>query len=141
MEMLVRRDRNRPSVFLWSTGNEEMAYHCMPQGDRIQRAMSHAVHKLDPTRPVTTAVTNLQDATVYAVCDVIGANYSFRHLEEVHRRFPEKPFLSSENCAIGSTRAGITVTVPHGDSWMRATAIRNPTVFRCSAGRKPGSTS
>ena len=104
MEMLVRRDRNRPSVFLWSTGNEEMAYHCMPQGDRIQRAMSHAVHKLDPTRPVTTAVTNLQDATVYAVCDVIGANYSFRHLEEVHRRFPEKPFLSSENCAIGSTR-------------------------------------
>lgn len=104
MEMLVRRDRNRPSVFIWSTGNEEMAYHGMPQGHRIHRALAHVIRKLDPTRPVTTAVTNIHEATVYGICDVIGANYSFRHLEEVHRRFPEKPFLSTENCAVGSTR-------------------------------------
>ena len=104
LEMLVRRDRNRPSVFLWSTGNEEMAYHCMEQGHRIHRALSHAIRKLDPTRPVTSAMTNLHETTVGAVCDVIGVNYSFRCMEEVRSRFPEKPFVSSENCAVGSSR-------------------------------------
>ena len=104
LEMLVRRDRNRPSVFLWSTGNEEMAYHCMEQGHRIHRALCHAIRKLDPTRPVTSAMTNLHETTVGAVCDVIGVNYSFRCMEEVRSRFPEKPFVSSENCAVGSSR-------------------------------------
>ena len=112
MEMLVRRDRNRPSVFLWSTGNEEMVYHCIPQGHRIQKALDHVIRKWDPTRPVTTAITNLNEASVYKICDVIGANYSLPYLDEIHAEFPEKPFLSTENCAVPSTRGWYFGTDP-----------------------------
>lgn len=104
LEAMVRRDRNHPSVFLWSTGNEEMAYHGMEQGHRIHRALEHVIRRLDPTRPVTTAITNVHDASVYTICEVIGINYNLLQLDDLHRRFPEKPFVSSENCAVGSTR-------------------------------------
>lgn len=105
LEMLVKRDRNHPSVFLWSTGNEEMAYHCIPQGHRIQKVLEHVIRKLDPTRPITTAVTNLHQATVMSDCEVIGSNYSLSALDQVHAEFPKKPFISTENCASGTSRA------------------------------------
>ncbi len=104
MEMLVRRDRNRPSVFLWSTGNEEMTYHTIEQGQRIHRALEHVVRKLDPTRPVTSATTNIFEATIPEVCEVIGVNYGMNHYAELREKFPDKPVVSTENCAIGSSR-------------------------------------
>ena len=84
LEMLVKRDRNRPSVILWSTGNEEMVYHTIEQGQRIHRAMEHLVKKLDPTRLVTCALTNIYETTLQDVCDVVGANYCLLHLDDLH---------------------------------------------------------
>ncbi len=104
MEMLVKRDRNRPSVFLWSTGNEEVVYHGLPQGHRIHRALEHVTRKLDPTRPITSAITEVAKATIQSDCEVIGINYNLQEIEKVRRQFPDKPFISSENCAVASTR-------------------------------------
>ena len=104
LEMLIKRDRNRPSVILWSTGNEEMVYHTIEQGHRIHRAMEFLVKKLDPTRLVTCALTNVYEATLHEVCEVVGANYCLLHLDDLHAKTLGKPFISSENCATGSTR-------------------------------------
>lgn len=104
LEMLIKRDRNRPSVILWSTGNEEMVYHTIDQGKRIHRAMAHKIKTLDATRPVTCAMTNIYETTLQDVCDVVGANYFLLHFDELHAKVPDTPFLSTENCATGSTR-------------------------------------
>ena len=104
LEMLIKRDRNRPSVILWSTGNEEMVYHTIEQGQRIHKAMEFLVKKLDPTRLVTCALTNIFETTLQDVCEVVGANYCLNELDNLHAKTLGKPFISSENCATGSTR-------------------------------------
>ncbi len=115
LEMLIKRDRNRPSVFIWCTGNEEEVYHTLPQGAKIHRAMEHKIKSLDTTRPVTSAVAYLEKATVFDALEVIGANYRLKELESVHNRYPDKPFISTENCAVGSTRG-----VYYGDDMAHA---------------------
>lgn len=104
VETLIKRDRNHPSVFIWSTGNEELVYHTLPQGANIHRAMSHTIKQLDPTRPTTSALGYPIKCTIFKEFDVISANYSLKDLETIHNRYPDKPFISSENCAVGSTR-------------------------------------
>ena len=104
VEALIKRDRNHPCVFIWSTGNEELVYHRLPQGANIHRAMSHTIKQLDPTRPTTSALGYPIKCTIIGELDVISGNYSLKDLETIHERYPDKPFISSENCAVGSTR-------------------------------------
>jgi len=104
METLVLRDRNHPSVFMWSTCNEEMDYHGLEQGRRIQRSLAAAIRRHDKLRPITMAITNLHNSTVNQECDVVGVNYSFKHIDRIRGEHPEQPYLSTENCAIGSSR-------------------------------------
>ncbi|MBQ9446727.1 MAG: DUF4982 domain-containing protein, partial [Victivallales bacterium] len=104
MEMLVKRDRNRPSVILWSTGNEEGTYFSIPQGIRIQKALAHAVRKLDPTRPISAAIDHPVQAMIIDELDAFGINYNLDKYDKAHADFPHTPIFSSENCAVGSTR-------------------------------------
>ena len=104
LETLIKRDRNHPSVILWSIGNEEPK-HITEQGRRIAQTMIAAVRRLDGTRPVTTAVSHYPpESTVYDLVDVIGVNYNMQHYEELHKRYPKKPFVITECCATGTTR-------------------------------------
>ncbi len=103
LRMLIRRDRNHPSVFFWSIGNEEPIF-TKEQGRRIAKAMMAQVRKLDDTRPVTAACDRPDNALVYDDFDVIGINYGLQHYEAVHEKFPDKAIFSSENCATGTTR-------------------------------------
>lgn len=103
LRMLIRRDRNHPSVFFWSIGNEESIF-TKEQGRRIAKAMMAQVQKLDDTRPVTAACDRPDNALVYDDFDVIGINYGLQHYEAVHEKFPNKAIFSSENCATGTTR-------------------------------------
>lgn len=57
LKKLVRRDRNRPSVFFWSIGNEEVEFHAEARGKKIAERMIAEIRRLDPTRPVTTALS------------------------------------------------------------------------------------
>ena len=102
LETLIRRDRNRPGVIFWSIGNEE-PLHADPRGVRICRSLRAVVRKLDPERPILTAVTN-KGGLVYDELDVIGTNYLWKHIDEIRAEHPQKPFLSSECGATGTTR-------------------------------------
>ncbi len=104
LEMLVKRDRNRPSVIFWSVGNEE-PNHITEEGRKICKAMMSKVKKLDDTRVVMTAVSMSPDvATVYDELDAIGVNYNWDKYDGIHEKYPDKPMFSSECCATGTTR-------------------------------------
>lgn len=104
LETLIKRDRNHPSVILWSVGNEE-PYHLKEQGRRIAENLILTVRRLDASRPVTTAVSDDPiHSTVMDLVDVIGVNYNLHQYDELHKMYPDKPFLSTECCATGTTR-------------------------------------
>ncbi len=103
LEMLVRRDRNRPSVFFWSIGNEE-PHHTTDEGRRIASTLKAVVKKLDSERPVMVASDKPTEATVYDIMDAVGINYCYHTFDEIHEKYPDKMIIASECCATGSTR-------------------------------------
>ena len=104
LEMLIKRDRNRPSVLFWSVGNEE-PHHLTEEGRRICKNLMAFVRKLDNTRIIMSAVSNDPDvATVYDELDAIGINYNLDKFDKIHKKYPRKPVFSSECCATGTTR-------------------------------------
>ncbi|WP_428312904.1 beta-galactosidase GalA [Hydrocarboniphaga sp.] len=109
MQWLVRRDRNRPSVILWSIFNEETL-----QGTRIgyeiARRMVAAVKALDTTRPVTAAMHGGLFAEMNAaqVLDVAGINYQVWEYDHFHKEFPNKPVFSSEDTSALMSRGEYT---------------------------------
>ena len=78
IEAMVLRDRNHPSVIMWSTGNE-IPERGEPEGAETSQMLAAYIRQLDPTRPVTAAVNGLNpDKDPYfATLDVSGYNYSF----------------------------------------------------------------
>ena len=104
LEMLMKRDRNRPSVFFWSLGNEEF-HHATENGRRIVKNLLSYAKKLDDTRMIMTAVDRTPaNAAVLEELDVVGVNYNWNAYTAIHEKFPYKPVISSENCATGTTR-------------------------------------
>lgn len=104
LEMLVKRDRNRPSVLFWSIGNEE-PHHVTEEGRRICKSMMAKIRSLDNKRVVMTAVSHSPDeATVYDELDAIGVNYNLDKYKKIHEKYPEKCIFASECCATGTTR-------------------------------------
>ncbi|MGM9652853.1 MAG: glycoside hydrolase family 2 TIM barrel-domain containing protein [Eubacteriales bacterium] len=104
LETLVRRDRNHPSVILYSIGNEEW-YFEREQGAAIARRMIAAVRRLDPDRAVTAAVDKSVAASpVMDEVDVLGVNYNTNAIDALHARLPGKPVLWTECMAAGTTR-------------------------------------
>ncbi len=98
LQWLVRRDRNRPSVILWSIFNEE-ALQGSRVGYEIARRMVAAVKALDPTRPVTAAMHGglFNEKNAAQVLDVAGINYQVWEYDHFHKEFPNKPVMSSED--------------------------------------------
>ena len=84
---MIVRDRNHPSIILWSIGNEEHTIQWKPVGERIGRTMKQLIRKLDPTRMVTAAMHDRSSAEGFMnVVDVHGWNYIARRQ---HRRVPQ----------------------------------------------------
>ncbi len=101
---LIKRDRNRPSVIMWSTSNEE-PLHIDDIGRRLHKAIAAQIRKLDYTRPITAAEDKTPDkSTIYDECDVVGINYNLGIYDTVHKMHPNKPVFASECCATGTTR-------------------------------------
>ena len=108
---LVRRDRNRPSVFMWSMGNEERVANG-ERGVLILSAMKALAEKLDGTRPVSIAPTGAIGTGGLAVCDVIGYNYMDPGALAYHQAHPDRPVIGTETVSAVGTR-GIYITDPH----------------------------
>ncbi|MGN6641300.1 MAG: beta-galactosidase GalB [Mucilaginibacter sp.] len=106
LEDQVRRDRNHPSVFIWSIGNE------IPQQSdtsalRIAPELAGIVHSLDKIRPITTANdrpdTNNKIIKSGAI-DLIGYNYHEFDYATFHDRYPGKKFIATETTSGLETR-------------------------------------
>jgi beta-galactosidase len=100
---LVRRDRNHPSVILWSLCNEEEEQGSA-KGERIGRTMKDLIRQLDPTRPVTAAMNGGYGAGLSHVVDVLGFNYHSGEYAKYHQAHPEQPLFGSETASTVSTR-------------------------------------
>ncbi len=105
---LIRRDRNRPSVFMWSMGNEEGQANT-EKGVLILSAMKALAKELDGSRPVSIAPTGAIGTGGLAVCDVMGYNYMDPPAEAYHKAHPDKPVIGTETVSAVGTR-GIYVT-------------------------------
>ncbi|ESQ83874.1 hypothetical protein AEAC466_11135 [Asticcacaulis sp. AC466] len=105
LEWLVRRDRNHPSIILWSVFNEE-PMQATEQGYEMVRRMSAVVKALDTTRPVTAAMNGGLDAplSVAHAVDVVGINYQQDKYDLFHTAHPNIPVSSSEDTSAFMTR-------------------------------------
>jgi beta-galactosidase len=103
LERMIRRDRNRPSVILWSLGNEE-PHQATERGARINAELQEHVRRLDPTRPTTFAMDQGWDNGVGRVVDVLGFNYRTNQIEAYHARHPTQPVIGTETGSTVATR-------------------------------------
>jgi len=108
IESMVTRDRNHPSIIMWSIGNE-IPEKGTPAGVEEAGQLSGYVRELDSTRPVTSAVDNINEAKgpFFAKLDVGGYNYpvtNYGHdgntYETEHTRAPNRVVFCSESFAM-----------------------------------------
>jgi len=103
LQRQVLRDRNHPSVFMWSLCNEEWNMQTTSTGQNIIAAMQSLVHTLDSMRLCTAAINNgsLGGVGFTAVLDVQGLNYNIPStLDNYHPGNPNSPIIGTE---VGST--------------------------------------
>jgi beta-galactosidase len=102
---LISRDRNHPSVFMWSIGNEEWQVQTGPIGKRIAQTLIQLVKENDPTRTCTYAA---DVADVYSginsVIPVRGFNYRILGVDPYHKGRPDQPIVGTEMGSTVTTR-------------------------------------
>ena len=107
MTTMIRRDRNHPSIIMWSIGNEIAERADEPTGDVIAKKLIATIEKYDTTRPSTAAVNAFWDRRQFSWekdserafrnLDVSGYNYQWKEYEKDHSRFPERVMYGSES--------------------------------------------
>jgi beta-galactosidase len=119
----IRRDRNNPSVMLWSVGNEVGEQNTAEEGAAVARRLIEIAHEEDPTRPATASMNSAKPNSPFAAAvDVIALNYQgegirdspafaqFRGIRtppqypSFQEKFPSKTILSTEAAAAYSSR-------------------------------------
>jgi beta-galactosidase len=98
----VQRDRNHPSVVLWSAGNEIHDTPYPERAKRILKGLLDVFHGHDPSRPVTQGlfrpnVSKDYDNGLADMLDVIGQNYREKELVAAHEQKPTRRVIGTEN--------------------------------------------
>ncbi len=106
VEIMVRRDRNHPSIVFWSLFNEEPLQNTEEGAKIFRRMKAHAEH-LDPTRLITGAINGTMEGAGQYM-DVTGINYGIwddrNNLDGFHEKYPTQPIIGSENNSAVTTR-------------------------------------
>lgn len=105
VENMVLRDRNHPSIIMYSIFNEE-PLQGTPQGRAMARRLMHIIKRLDNTRPILGALNGgvmEEDGTANAM-DICGINYQLGTFDEFHEKYPKQPIVASESASAFSTR-------------------------------------
>ena len=102
---MVRRDRNHPSIILWSLGNEEWGIEGNIKGARIAQTMQDYCHRLDPTRYTTAAISGGWGGISHTI-QVAGVNYIGQADPDnkQHIDYPEQIILGTEETTTQQTR-------------------------------------
>ncbi|MBP2159342.1 MULTISPECIES: beta-galactosidase GalB [Asticcacaulis] len=120
LRAMLRRDRNNPSVILWSVGNEVGEQYTGQEGAAIGRKLVEIVREEDPTRPATNAMNWAQaDMPLPAEMDVINLNYQGAGIRTLPGKFPafrqkhpDKVIITSESASALSSRGEYQFPVP-----------------------------
>ncbi len=107
VEIMVRRDRNHPSVIFWSLFNEEPLQNT-EEGAKIYRRMRSVVAHLDDSRIITGAINGSMEGAGLEM-DATGINYSIHEggvndIDGFHEKYPNQPIIGSENNSAVTTR-------------------------------------
>lgn len=118
----ILRDRNHPSVILWSIGNEVREQSLYPEGRAsaadssgftIAEDLAAIVKSLDPTRPVTFGADQVEGETNAVLqsgaIDVIGYNYRHLFWKEANTKWGNKPFIATESASAFESRGDYTL--------------------------------
>lgn len=101
IESMIYRDRNHPSIIMWSTGNE-IIERKEPQAVKTAQTLASYIRNIDRTRPVNSAMTTWdKDWEIFdplmAIHDVAGYNYQLHRAEVDHARVPSRIILQTES--------------------------------------------
>ncbi len=131
LKTMLYRDRNHPSIILWSIGNE-VPEQVIPGGELIVRELKEICHELDPSRYITQAndqiVAEPRAAREEFIeeLDVVGYNYVGRwrkraesFYDEDHEKYPHRCVIGSENPSAGYVRGEYNFEHDRSDFWYR----------------------
>lgn len=103
LERMIERDRNHPSIILWSVGNEEWGIEWKDKGAMLTESMKEYCHRLDPTRLVTVATSS--GPNVVETADVAGYNYVEQNdIDGLKKKYPKRITVGTEEITGRGTR-------------------------------------
>ncbi len=106
MVALIHRDRNHPSVIMWSIGNE-IREQSMEGGEKYCQFLTDICKREDPSRPTTAGFNQWQGAIKNGFADIVdvpGWNYKPQHYNFIHTKFPHWKMYGSETASTVSSR-------------------------------------
>jgi beta-galactosidase len=139
LEDMVLRDRNHPSILIWSIGNEVIEqWNDNPAGGTISRELVAIVRNLDATRPITAAcngVSRNNKVLTDGGLDLVGTNYNHANFAQFAKMFPGRPIIGTETNSSVHTRGSYRMPADEIFRWPRKDedVLKVGPTYECSA--------